>query len=390
MRVVPDRERTEARTRQRAVAGQARYVDYALIFTVIVLIAFGLLMLYSTSSYNAALTKGDPSYYFKHQLAATALGAVVMAIMTFLPYRIWKKLAVPAYVTSIVSILLVLSPIGMEINYARRWIRVFGTSIQPAEIAKVGIIIFLSALCCKFGKRMSTLAGKGYFLGAALVICGLLYVVTDNLSSAIIVFGIALIMLFVATPEYRHFVVIGAALLGIAAAAVYLITHVEVLADATFRMERIRIWLNPEAYEKGYQTVQGLYAIGSGGIVGKGLGQSMQKLGFVPEAQNDMIFSIICEELGLFGAFLVIFLFVVLIWRLFVIANNAPDRFGAMLTVGIMAHIMIQVILNIAVVTNTIPNTGVTLPFISYGGTSILFLMAEIGLAMSVARSIRA
>ena len=388
MRVV--REREDKRQRRAVPVKRAHYVDYSLIFTVIVLIAFGLLMLYSTSSYNAALTKGDPSYYFKHQLGATALGVVVMALAAFIPYHVWKKLSVPAYVVSIVSILLVLSPIGMEINYARRWIKVFGTSVQPAEIAKVGIIIFLAALCCKLGKRMSTLAGKGYFMGSALVICALLYVVTDNLSSALIVFGIALTMLFVATPEYRHFVITGLALCGIAVLTVYLITHVDAVAEATFRLERIRIWLNPEAYEKGYQTVQGLYAIGSGGILGKGLGQSMQKLGFVPEAQNDMIFSIICEELGLFGAFLVIFLFVVLIWRLFVIANNAPDRFGAMLTVGVMAHIMIQVILNIAVVTNTIPNTGITLPFISYGGTSILFLMAEIGLAMSVARSIRA
>ena len=388
MRVVSERNAPRPRTAARE--RETHYVDYSLIFTVIVLIAFGLLMLYSTSSYNAALTMGDPSYYFKHQLGATALGAVVMTIAAFIPYRVWKKLAVPAYVFSIVSILLVLSPIGMEINYARRWIKVFGVSVQPAEIAKVGIIIFLAALCCKFGKKMSTLAGKGYFMGSAVVICALLYIVTDNLSSAIIVFGIALTMLFVATPEYRYFIVIGLTLFTAAALTVYLITHVDAVAEATFRLERIRIWLNPEAYEKGYQTVQGLYAIGSGGILGKGLGQSMQKLGFVPEAQNDMIFSIICEELGLFGAFLVIFLFVVLIWRLFVIATNAPDRFGAMLSVGVMAHIMIQVILNIAVVTNTIPNTGITLPFISYGGTSILFLMAEIGLALSVARSIRA
>ena len=384
------RDVTPVRAMRALETGHVSYVDYSLIFTVVVLIAFGLLMLYSTSSYNAALTKGDPSYYFKHQLAVTALGVVVMMIAAFIPYRFWQKIYLPAYVVSVVAILLVLSPIGMEINYARRWIRVFGVSVQPAEIAKVGVIIFLAALTCRLGKQMSTLRGKGVFLGSALIICALLYGVTDNLSSAIIVFGISIVMLFVSTPEYKHFVIIGAVLIGIAVLAVYLVTHVDAVAEATFRLERIRIWLNPEEYKKGYQTVQGLYAIGSGGVIGKGLGQSMQKLGFVPEAQNDMIFSIICEELGLFGAFLVIFLFVVLIWRLFVIANNAPDRFGAMLCVGVMAHIMIQVILNIAVVTNTIPNTGITLPFISYGGTSILFLMAEIGLAMSVARSIRA
>lgn len=161
------------------------------------------------------------------------------------------------------------------------------------------------------------------------------------------------------------------------------------LTTSGYRGERIDIWLNPEAHEKGYQTLQGLYAIGSGGLFGKGLGESMQKLGFVPEAQNDMIFSIICEELGLFGAVCVILLFLLMIWRFMVIANNAKDLFGALLVVGIMAHIAIQVILNIAVVTNSIPNTGITLPLISYGGTSASFLLAELGLAFSVSRGIQ-
>ena len=156
-------------------------------------------------------------------------------------------------------------------------------------------------------------------------------------------------------------------------------------------MKRIDAWRHPAEYpsETAFQTLQGLYAIGSGGLFGKGLGQSMQKLGFVPEAQNDMIFSIICEELGLFGAICVILLFLLMIWRLMVIANNAADLYGALIVSGIMAHVAIQVILNIAVVTNTIPNTGITLPFISYGGTSTSFLLAEMGLALSVSRGIR-
>lgn len=158
-----------------------------------------------------------------------------------------------------------------------------------------------------------------------------------------------------------------------------------------FRSERILAWLDPEAYAsgKGFQTLQALYAIGSGGILGKGLGQSMQKLGFLPEAQNDMIFSIICEELGLFGAISIILMFLLLIWRFMVIANNASDLFGALLVVGVMGHIAIQVILNIAVVTNTIPNTGISLPFISYGGSAVLFLMIEVGIVLSVAKGIR-
>ena len=214
----------------------------------------------------------------------------------------------------------------------------------------------------------------------AIVLPIVAVVAYNNLSTAIIILGIAVCMLFVASPKYSHFVLM--------AAAVGVVGVVFISFEA-YRMDRIKIWLNPEAYEKGYQTLQGLYAIGSGGLFGKGLGESMQKLGFIPEAQNDMIFSIICEELGLFGAISVILIFMFMIYRFMVIAGNAPDLMGAMIVIGVMAHIAIQVILNIAVVTNTIPNTGVTLPFISYGGTSLVFLMAEMGLALSVSKGIR-
>ena len=161
------------------------------------------------------------------------------------------------------------------------------------------------------------------------------------------------------------------------------------LAMESYRLERIAIWRDPESYEKGFQTIQGLYAIGSGGLFGTGLGGSIQKLGFVPEAQNDMIFSIICEELGLVGAGILVLIFLILIWRFFLAAVNARDLFGNLIAAGVMGHMAIQVILNVAVVTNTIPNTGITLPFISYGGTSVLFLLAEMGLVLSVSRGSR-
>ena len=154
----------------------------------------------------------------------------------------------------------------------------------------------------------------------------------------------------------------------------------------SYRLERIAIWRDPERYEKGFQTIQGLYAIGSGGLFGTGLGGSIQKLGFVPEAQNDMIFSIICEELGLVGAGILLLLFLMLIWRFFLVSVHAPDLLGSLIAAGVMGHISIQVILNVAVVTNTIPNTGITLPFVSYGGTSILFLLAEMGLVLGISR----
>ena len=197
----------------------------------------------------------------------------------------------------------------------------------------------------------------------------------SNLSTAIIILGIGVILVFVASPRYTPFLLMGA--VGAGFMAVF-------LALESYRLGRLLIWRNPEAYEKGYQTLQGLYAIGSGGLFGRGLGESVQKLGFVPEAQNDMIFSIICEELGLFGAGILLFLFLALIWRFFVIASRAPDLFGTLIAAGAMAHMMIQVILNIGVVTNTIPNTGITLPFISYGGTSIVFLLLEMGVVLSV------
>ena len=215
--------------------------------------------------------------------------------------------------------------------------------------------------------------------------------ITSNMSSAIIIMGIAILMVFVASPDYKKFVLMALAVIAIAAVAVFAIVSMANGDGLNYRGERVLAWLNPEAYadDTGYQTLQALYAIGSGGIWGKGLGQSMQKLGFIPEAQNDMIFSIICEELGLFGAIAIILMFIMLIWRLMVIANNAPDLFGSLLVVGVMAHMAIQVILNIAVVTATIPNTGISLPFISYGGTAVLFQLAEIGLVLNVAKRIQ-
>ena len=203
---------------------------------------------------------------------------------------------------------------------------------------------------------------------------------SNNLSTAIIILGIAVILIFVANPQFLPFLWIGGT--GVGFIGIF-------LSLESYRLERLAIWRNPELYEKGYQTLQGLYAIGSGGLFGRGIGQSVQKLGFLPEAQNDMIFSIICEELGLFGAGMIIILFLILIWRFFIIAINAKDLLGALIVTGAMAHMMIQVILNIAVVTNSIPNTGITLPFISYGGTSVLFLLLEMGLVLSVSNLVR-
>lgn len=369
-----------------------RYMDYSLLFIVLFLLGFGLVMVYSTSSYEANLDFGDSAFYFKKQLGATILGIVVMMVVANIPYHFWERFAVLGYLISVLLILLII-PFGYEANGAKRWLRIAGISLQPAEVAKLGMILFLASMICSMGRQIRYRKGFFMVLAVPVPIALMLWKITSNMSSAIIVMGIAMLMLFVSCPDYKRFIIMG--LLAVAVAALVVFAIVKMAESGTdgldFRGARILAWLDPEAYAsgKGFQTLQALYAIGSGGILGKGLGASMQKLGFVPEAQNDMIFSIICEELGLFGGIAVILMFILLIWRFMVIANNAPDLFGALLVVGVLGHISIQVILNIAVVTNTIPNTGISLPFISYGGTSVLFLMIEIGLVLSVAKGIR-
>lgn len=381
------------RTVRKKKKGQTEYFfDYSLLFIVLFLLGFGLIMVYSASSYEAFEDYNDSAYYMKKQLVANILGLVAMIVVANIPYHFWEKFAVLGYVVSVGLILMVLTPLGVESHGARRWISIpgIGFNLQPAEVAKLCMILFLATLVCKMGKSVRTMKGFLIMMIVPLPIVLMIWKITDNLSSAIIVLGIALLMVFVASPDYKKFIIMG--LIGVAAVAAIVFAIVNA-GDSVegFRSARIQAWLDPEsqAQDKGFQTLQALYAIGSGGIWGKGLGQSMQKLSFLPEAQNDMIFSIICEELGLFGAIAIILMFIMLLWRMMVIANNAPDLFGALLVVGVMGHIAIQAILNIAVVTNTIPNTGISLPFISYGGSSVVFLLIEIGLVLSVAKRIQ-
>ncbi len=371
---------------------QAEYFfDYSLLFIVLFLLGFGLVMIYSASSYAATQSFGDAAHYLKRQLIAAILGLAAMIIVANIPYHFWERFALLGYILTAGMIPLVLTPLGVESHGAKRWIGIPGTgfNIQPAEVAKLCMILFLAVLVCKMGKAVRTTKGFLLMVLIPMPIAAEIYFITKNLSSAIIIVGIAVLMVFVASPDYKKFVVMGLLLLALAALVVYLVVSGNDFFK--FRGGRIRAWLDPESDSQGagFQTLQGLYAIGSGGIWGKGLGQSMQKLSFLPEAQNDMIFSIICEELGLFGAIAIILMFIMLLWRMMVIANNAPDLFGAMLVVGVMGHIAIQAILNIAVVTKTIPNTGISLPFISYGGSSVIFLLIEIGLVLSVARRIQ-
>ena len=348
--------------------------DGMLIFVVLLLVAAGLVILYSTSAYNGQVKFHDPFHYLKKQGFATLLGLFGMALIARVDYHKWVPLAIPAYVTSIILSVAVIF-FGDEYNGSKRWLSLGPISFQPSEFAKVAVILFLA---WQIERTKKATRGFGFMCRTILTLLPTIGLVgSNNLSTAIIILGIGGILIFVSNPGYLEFIGLGSA--GAGFIAVF-------LAAESYRLERLAIWRNPEKYEKGFQTIQGLYAIGSGGIFGRGFGNSLQKLGFVPEAQNDMIFSIICEEMGAAGAIFLIFLFAMLLWRLGVAAMHAKDLAGALICCGIMGHLALQVILNIAVVTNTIPNTGITLPFISYGGTSAVFLLGEMGLAMNVGK----
>ena len=348
--------------------------DVLLVCMVLFLVVFGLAVLYSTGSYNGSVRFGDAFYYMKKQFFAAALGMLAMYLISCMDYHIFEKYAIAAYLISLALSTLVLFA-GNAYNGSRRWLSRGPLSLPPSEFAKLAVILFLARMVGRQKKKRNSFLNLVFVIALVLPIVAL--VGTNNLSTAIIILGIAVIVVFVSDKRYMQFVWIAAAGAGMMALF---------LGMESYRLERIAIWKNPEAYEKGYQTIQGLYAIGSGGLFGRGFGESIQKLGFVPEAQNDMIFSIICEELGFVGATILMLVFLVLIWRFMVIAVHAPDLFGSLIAAGAMGHIAIQVILNVAVVTNTIPNTGITLPFISYGGTSVLFLLSEMGLVLAVSR----
>ncbi len=381
--------------RSRSARERGDFYDYSLLAVVIILICFGLVMLYSASAYEAATSSAikDDMFYFRRQ-AEFDVAAIVLAVflsnLRNADYHFAIRIAPAVYVISFVLMAMVkYSPLGRSAGGARRWLYL-GVQFQPSEIAKIAVILSTSYLILRIGKNMGTV--KAFFVliffGAVQAV-GAFYL-TDNLSTGIIIMGICFFMVFLASPNTRRYLVLFAAIGVTIAVSLFAINRI-FSSSSNFRMRRILVWLHPEKYlaSGGYQVMQGLYAIGSGGLFGKGLGNSTQKLSTIPEAQNDMIFSIICEELGLFGAIIVLLLFAYLLYRLFFIAQNAPDLYGTLIASGVFVHIALQVILNICVVLNLIPTTGVTLPFVSYGGTSVIFLMIEIGMALNVARQIR-
>lgn len=352
-------------------------IDYVILLCVILLVAIGIIMVFSSSYYTAGQGENADMYSFlKNDLMYSAVGFVCMYFVTKIDYEVLKYIVKPVYFGSIVLLLLVFTPLGVVHNGARRWLNV-GVEFQPSEVAKFALIITLATILEHSPKMLNTFKGVCKYMAIALLPTAI--VAVENLSTSIVMGGISVVILFVYSPKLRYSLLIAAAGVG----------GVLFMVFGSWRSDRVEAWLHPEqvANEKGYQVLQSLYSVASGGMFGLGIGGSRQKLGYMPEAQNDIIFAIICEELGWFGAAIVVSLFIVLIWRgIYIAIRNSKEPFAMLISTGITSMIALQVMINIAVVTNTIPNTGIPLPFISYGGTSLVMMLASMGILMNISR----
>lgn len=360
-------------------------VDNFLLLTVLVLVAFGLVMVFSASYADAQTRYGDSYYFIKRQCAMVVIGLVFMVAASRFPLSFYKTAAVGAYVVSAVLLAVVLV-IGDMGGGAQRWIVIGPLRFQPSEIAKYALILTLAWYYSKYHEKAfdnrnlknSNIYGTIIPLCLIGFIC-VLVMLEKHLSGIIIIGCIGLMIMFTSGIRLKLLgLFAGIGVLGVLAIAFF--------TDYTKR--RIDIWQNPAAYPQdgGWQTLQGMRAIGSGGFFGLGLGNSRQKFSYVSQPQNDFIYTIVCEELGFIGAMAVIILFALLVWRGVMIGLNAPDRFSQMVAIGISFKVALQVILNIAVVTNSVPNTGISLPFFSYGGTAMVVQLVEMGTLLAISR----
>lgn len=360
-----------------------------LIICIIILIAFGMIMIYSASSYTAQVSFGDPGYFVKSQARNALIGIAFMIILGwFIPYMFWCNISEFGYLVSLVLAALTLF-VGREINGTKRWLGIGGFSFQPSEVVKAVLIVYLAVIIVQAGKKINTV--KGWLFVWVWVLPAAVLVGLTSLTSGIVIVLLAAAMTFVATDiKWPYIAIAVLAVLFLIFRKPFVTAFVSLGILKPYQMNRLVVWIEPEAHplDGGYQVLQGLYAIGSGGVFGKGLGQSIQKLGFIPEAQNDMIFTIICEELGFIGALFVIALYAFIVLKIITIAKTVTEKKGKLICIGVASHIAIQAILNIAVACNVIPNTGVTLPFLSCGGTSIVFLLCEIGIVLNISKSI--
>ncbi len=357
-----------------------RSVDRTMLLVIIILVVFGLVMVFSASAPSASAYQNSPYYFIIRQAAFAVAGMGIMFFLSYCDYHHLGKLAFPILVCAFVLLVSVYVPgLGVVRNNARRWINLGFTNLQPSEVAKMALVIFFAFSLSKVKDQLKFF-WKGLFRYIVILgIFAVLVAIEPHLSATLIIGMTCVILLFVAGAKIWHFLVMGVPVAGIG--AIY-------IASNPYQWERVTTFLNPFAYknDEGFQVVNSLYAIGSGGIFGLGLGQSRQKYLYLPEPQNDFIFAIVCEELGLLGALLVLFLFGCLIWKGYRTAIEAPDLFGSLLATGITSLIAIQVVMNVAVVTSSIPATGVALPFFSYGGTSLMILLAAMGILLSISR----
>lgn len=365
-------------------------MDMPFLLLTLVLTGIGLVMLFSASFPAAYYSTGDAAYYFKRQLIFAVMGLVAMFVISRINYQRWRGVARLLLALSIFLLMLVLVPgIGINVNGATRWLG-FGDvfSFQPSEIAKLGVIVYFADTISKKREKMLTWRYGVIPYGIWLAIIGALMLFEPHLSGAILIVGTGAVMMAVGGIQAW---LVGLGVGGVGAIAVLYVKLVDA-GVIKYNADRILLWRDPwsDASDAGYQICQSLIAIGSGGLLGVGLGRSRQKFLYLPERHNDCIFAIVCEELGLIGACVIMLIFVLLIIRGFWVALHARDRFGALLVVGITTQVALQTFLNIAVVTGLIPATGISLPFFSYGGTALALQLAEMGVVLSVSRQIPA
>lgn len=363
--------------------------DYIILIVVMLILALGMIMVLSASSPASLSESGDSYRYFKKQAIAAGLGLVIMFVVSKIDYRIYKKFAWIIYFAFIV-LLIVVGFVGTDAGGARRWIIIAGFNFQPSEFAKIGFIIFFAAMLTDLKKdgRINKLSwGFFYPLAWLIPIVGAILILQNHFSATFLICLITVIQMFIAGVKLRYFIIAGGMGLG-GLLSFILLKNGGTLGEG-FRSDRIQTWLDPFADPtgSGWQIIQSLYAIASGGMFGAGLGESKQKYLYLPEPHNDFIFAVLAEELGFFGCVVVIVLFAIFIWRGIIISMKAPDTFGSLIAVGIVSLIGLQAMINIAVVTGTVPVTGMPLPFFSYGGTAIIANLIAVGILLNVSRT---
>ena len=382
--------RTKKITKETKKTGHKRLrpVDFALCITVLLLLALGIIMVLSASSPAALAESGNSYSYVSRQALSACIGLVLMVIISRIDYRRYKPLYKIVYWISL-GLLILVPIIGSDAYGAKRWIDLGPLgSFQPSEIAKIGFIIFFAAYLTDHKDELKS-TWKGFikpllWLAPPILI---LVIFQDHLSASIVIVIVTSIMMLVAGTRLRDFLTLGVG--GVGAGIGALMLMAQATGKGSFRFDRLTSFLDPwaDASGDGYQIIQSLYAIGSGGLFGAGLGNSKQKYLYLPFPHNDFIFAVLAEELGFVGCTIVILLFGIFIWRGILIAMKADDSFGSLLAIGITSLIGIQVVINIAVVTNSMPVTGMPLPFFSYGGTALIILLASVGILLNVSRN---